>query len=263
MRASASFFLLALALALSLAACGSVASSGTDAGPRGGGGRDAAGAGPDATPRKDAASRDAGVDATPACTPAFLQAGAGRQGDAEVPIYHRAAPSCCPSARERPTGQPYGMGSADGCSTDSQCADGSDGRCFPFEGLVGGSGCSYDQCVTDSDCPSGAPCICRTSASDVSANSCAAPGNCVVDSDCGPGGFCSPSGGACDYAPPSQSALAGDAFYCHTPSDTCVNDSDCTPPPGDAGVGCPMYQACAYDTVAGHWSCVSDRCCPP
>src|SRR5262249_504156 len=50
-----------------------------------------------------------------------------------------------------------------------------------------------DECFTDSNCPSGAPCICRTSASDDSANICATGGNCVLDSDCGPGGFCSPS----------------------------------------------------------------------
>jgi hypothetical protein len=266
MRGSAPF----LFLTVSLAACGGVVPSGTSATTHDGGGHDAAsgghdagGGGQDAALGTDASSREAGRDGASSCVTTFLEAGTGRQGDAEVPIYHRAAASCCSSARGRPAGEPYPSGQAAGCSTDSDCTDASDGSCFPFEGLVGPGGCSYDQCLTDSDCPSGAPCICRTSTSDLTANICATRGNCVLDSDCGPGGFCSPSVGPCDYVAGGQSALAGAAYFCHTDSDTCTNDADCSPPPGDAGEGCPMVQACEYDTLAKHWACVSDSCCPP
>src|ERR1700733_1886364 len=123
------------------------------------------------------------------CEPAFVEAGTGLAGNAEVPIYHRATPACCPSERgPAPLTQPYGSGTADGCSSDSECTGGADGRCFPFEGLVGAPGCSYDQCFTDSDCPSGTPCLCRSSPADNSPNVCVPGGNCVLDSDCGPGG---------------------------------------------------------------------------
>jgi hypothetical protein len=241
MRLSSSVFLL-----LSLAACGgSISPSGT---------RDAATSG----------SGSGTADAARSCTPAFLEAGTGNVENVEVPVYHRASPSCCPATRAPgPQPQPFGAGAAMTCTADSQCTDGTDGRCFPFEGLLGGGGCSYDTCFTDTDCPSNAPCICRGSASDETANSCATKGNCSLDSDCGRGGFCSPSMGACDYSSPDQSALAAASFYCHTPADTCINDTDCAPPAGDAGEGCPMSQACAYDTGTNHWGCVSERCCPP
>jgi hypothetical protein len=206
------------------------------------------------------AGADAGTDGGLSCQPAFLEAGTGLAGDAEVPIYHRAMPSCCPSERgPAPGTQPYGSGMGDSCSSDSQCTSGADGRCFPNGGLVGGpGGCSYDQCLTDSDCPSGAPCVCRTSASDNSANVCDPGGNCVLDSDCGSGGYCSPSGGACaDFG-----FAGGQGYYCHTASDTCINDADCSVVL-DAGGGCPVLQSCAYDTQAQHWACIAEHCCPP
>ncbi len=201
-----------------------------------------------------------GTDGGLTCTPAFLEAGTGMAGDTEIPVYHRALPSCCPKERgPAPGTQPYGSGTADGCSSDSQCTNGADGRCFPNEGLVGGpGGCSYDQCLTDSDCPSGAPCVCRTSASDNSPNVCDPGGNCVLDSDCGPGAYCSPSGGPC-----AEFGFAGgQGYYCHTASDTCINDADCRGVV-DAGGGCPILQSCAYDTQALHWACIAERCCPP
>ena len=205
-------------------------------------------------------TREAGTDARTegglSCQPAFLEAGTGFAGDAEVPIYHRAMPSCCPSERgPAPGTQPYATGMANSCSSDSQCTRGADGRCFPFEGLVGPGGCSYDQCFTDSDCPSGALCVCRTSASDNSANACAPGGNCALDSDCGSGGYCSPSGG-CGFG-----FTGAQGYYCHTVSDTCINDADC--PVVDPGGGCQVPQNCAYDAQAQHWACIQQACCPP
>jgi hypothetical protein len=141
---------------------------------------------------------------------------------------------------------------------DSQCTAGPDGRCFPWEGLVSNGGCWYDECYTDSDCPSGLPCLCRTSASDNTANLCAFGGNCVLDSDCGPGGFCSPSSYCDDWPVPGW---PGFAYYCHTAADTCINDTDCAAV--DAGEGCPITPFCMYDGQAQHWTCNTYRCCPP
>lgn len=204
------------------------------------------------------ASHDAGSDSPPCAPAAFIEAGTGWEGDAEAPIYHRAAPSCCPTERgPGPGTQPYGLGTAAGCTTDSQCTQGPDGRCFPFGGLAWTGGCSYDECFTDSDCPSGAPCICRTSALDDSTNICATEGNCVLDSDCGPGGFCSPSV-FCNFRLPGW---PGYGYYCHTAADTCINDMDCSPI--DAGGGCSIPSVCLYDTQAKHWACNDQKCCLP
>jgi hypothetical protein len=201
----------------------------------------------------DTSSGSTGAAGASSCQPAFVEPGTGRVGDAEIPIYHRAAPACCPTERgPAPSGQPYGAGKAAGCASDSQCTGGLDGRCFPFEGLVGPGGCSYDPCLTDSDCPSGASCLCRSSASDTSATVCVAGGDCVLDADCGAGGYCSPSEG-CEGPV---------AYYCHTAADTCINDADC--PPVDAGAEtCDTASICAYDAQAKHWACTQVTCCPP
>ncbi len=253
MRALAS----ALILSGTLTACGDVVGSGVGGGQSqdgaAGSGTGTSSASSSATVASGSSTRAARTDGGLSCTPAFLEAGTGKAGDAEIPIYHRPLPSCCPSERgPGPATQPYGSGIAAGCSSDSQCTDGGDGRCFPFEGLVGPGGCSYDQCFTDSDC-SGAPCVCRTSASDNSANVCAPGGNCAVDSECGPGGYCSPSQACFFYGPPT--------YYCHTALDTCINDTDC--PVVDAGGGCSVPQNCVYEPQAQHWACSQQACCPP
>jgi hypothetical protein len=182
--------------------------------------------------------------------PTVAEAGTVSTGDAEVPLDHRAAGACCPSQRgPGPSGQPYPSGSTT-CTSDSDCTGGANGRCFPFAGLVGPGGCSYDECFTDSNCPSGTPCLCRSSPSDDSANVCVPGGNCVVDSDCGPGGYCSPSRGSCEELSP---------YYCHTASDTCISDSDC--PYVDGGES--YVTVCAYNPQAHRWACNQLRCLPP
>jgi hypothetical protein len=198
-------------------------------------------------------SSGAGAGGASSCQPAFVEAGASLAGDMEIPIYHRAEPACCPTERApAPAGQPYGPAQAVGCTTDSQCTSGRDGRCYPFEGLVGPGGCSYDACLTDSDCPSGASCLCRSSASDTSTNRCVTGGDCVLDSDCGQGGYCSPSAGC-------EGPLA---YHCHTATDTCINDTDC--PSVDAGgFSCDTASICAFDVQAKHWGCTQMVCCPP
>jgi hypothetical protein len=189
------------------------------------------------------------------CESTFVDAGTALSGDARVPLHHRPTPACCPSERgPGPAGQPYPSGVASTCTSDSQCTAGVDGRCFPFEGLVGIGGCSYDECSTDSDCGSGATCLCRRSSADNSANVCVRGGNCVVDSDCGPGGYCSPS--------VEQNCLFPTPYFCHTAMDTCMDDSDC--PSVDAGPhSCPILSPCAFDPQEQRWACTQLTCCPP
>ena len=170
---------------------------------------------------------------------ALVDAGTGYMGDAEVPDIHRAQPGCCPSRRGPGPSLASGSGPSS-CTSDSQCTDGVNGRCFPAEGLLSGGGCSYDQCFTDLNCGSRTPCICRESDTDNTPNVCAPQGNCAVDSDCGPGGTCSPSTESCPNYDVGGYASSS-PYYCHTATDLCINDEDCASV--DAGVvgesGCP------------------------
>jgi hypothetical protein len=70
-------------------------------------------------------------------------------------------------------------------------------------------------------------------------------GNCRVDSDCGPG-YCSPSvdSNGC-------TGLVG--YYCHTPSDECIDDADCSMKNGPMG--------CMYSTAQGRWTCQTIALC--
>jgi hypothetical protein len=206
------------------------------------------------------------------CVPAIIEAGTAPVGDAEVPLNHRAAPACCPTQRgPAPPGQPYPhctgpagticpSDMATTCSSDSECTAGVNGRCFPWQGLVGPGGCSYDECFTDSNCGSKTPCLCRSSSTDNSANSCDVGGNCAVDSDCGPGGYCSPSP---QMFPNPNVCWGSQPYYCHTASDLCINDSDCAPldagPPAPLG---PRY-TCAYDPQDNRWECAMAVCALP
>jgi hypothetical protein len=72
-------------------------------------------------------------------------------------------------------------------------------------------------------------------------------GNCQIDADCGDGGYCSPTQGDCG----SYSGIIG--YYCHTPADTCVNDSECSDPERGPGY-------CMYRPELGHWQCGYGQC---
>jgi hypothetical protein len=109
-----------------------------------------------------------------------------------------------------------------------------------------GCSCWTDECSGDSACPAGNTCACRGSPYAAGPNTCV-PGNCRVDADCGPGGWCSPSS--------MSSGCAGiSGYYCHTPNDQCVNDSDCRP--------LSTFPYCRYDRTVGYWSCQSSGVCP-
>jgi hypothetical protein len=200
----------------------------------------------------------------------------------QVPINHRQRAGQCPSQRGPApqfcppggtcTGQPYPShftGLQLGCSSDSQCTAGVNGRCFPpvlvpMPSTQGG--CSYDECSADSDCGARTPCICRSSSTVNSANICDVGGNCAVDSDCGPCGYCSPSQNTCRGSSNPNDQAEGsrdpDPYYCHTASDLCMNDSDCAQP--DAGLAfCPMFASCDYNVQDTRWECTQYPCCPP
>jgi hypothetical protein len=127
------------------------------------------------------------------------------------------------------------------CLSDSDCRAGSNGRCSarPTTCITN---CSYDSCSADSDCGVHVPCHCRTSPTDFSNSWCVSGSNCAIDSDCGPGGYCSPSLvgilGGCTGC--------GTGYFCHTASDRCVDDADCTS---------RNSTTCAYNVPSGSWTC--------
>jgi hypothetical protein len=180
-----------------------------------------------------------------------------------IPVSHRPSDAQCPSQRgPGPSGQPYSGFYSTTCSTDSQCTAGRNGRCFPYEGLVGPGGCSYDECFSDSNCGARTPCLCRSSSTDNSANVCDIGGNCAVDSDCGPGGYCSPSA---QVAPnqPTNVCWGSTPYYCRTASDLCINDSDCAPlDAGPPTTSSPTY-TCAYNPQDNRWECTQAVCALP
>jgi hypothetical protein len=198
------------------------------------------------------------------CPPSSDEAGATSSGgEADAPLFHRAAPACCPALRgpappaNVASGTPYGPD----CSSDAVCTEGANGRCFPDEGLVMESGCSYDKCFTDSQCPSLSACHCRDSAADSTPNVCLPVGTCTVDADCGLGGYCSPS-----PSPPAGivpgCGYPNFAYYCHTKKDTCTNASDC-PIPEPSQIGIELFPVCVYDPALQHWGCDQSACLPP
>jgi len=127
------------------------------------------------------------------------------------------------------------------CLSDSDCRAGSNGRCSAMPTGCA-TNCSYDFCSADSDCGVRVPCHCRTSPTDFSNSWCVSGSNCAIDSGCGPGGYCSPSlVGILGDCPG-----CGSGYFCHTASDKCVDDSDCS-----AGSG----TTCAYDVPSGSWTC--------
>jgi hypothetical protein len=119
------------------------------------------------------------------------------------------------------------------CIRDADCSTGENGRCEFRRGLA----CTYDECFADGDCNRGGPCGCEGGVWSDS-NACLL-GNCRTDAECG-SGYCSPSFGDCgDY-----SGVIG--YYCHTPEDTCVDDTDCS----ESGAG-----YCMYRPEVAHWAC--------
>jgi hypothetical protein len=195
---------------------------------------------------------------------------------ARIPASHRPQGSVCPQQRgagllslSAPCAPDAGPQTQ--CWLDADCTAGTNGRCFGGGPMACMSSCSYDNCLSDSDCPSSVPCDCRASASDTAANTCMTGSNCRVDADCGPGGYCSPSlvgvfcacvstafcnpdaGGGCyegnsdgtwTQVPCACGDSCGHGYFCHTPQDTCLNDSDCS-----------NGSTCDFDLPSQTWIC--------
>jgi hypothetical protein len=160
---------------------------------------------------------------------------------ARVPMNHRPNDLACmttppPGTCSGPNPTPPG-----GCAMDSDCTQGTNGRCVQPGGPLPGCECTYDTCSGDSDCPTGQTCACHDTADVNGGNECV-PGNCRVDADCGLGGYCSPT--------VSSQGCGGNisGYYCHTPKDECVNDTDCP--------NSPVGGACTYSSSLGYWACV-------
>lgn len=135
------------------------------------------------------------------------------------------------------SGPPDAGGPQSECAVDSDCTKSKNGRCN--RGRFFGNVCTYDACFDDVDCGNLAACFCD----DVKGNHCLAA-NCLTDSACH-GLGCSPSyGTGCGPFGGVQ------GFYCHTASDTCVDDKDCK-----GGIG-----YCALDPKVGYWACSYSIC---
>lgn len=218
---------LSLAGLLFVVACGGATAGveGDDAGAASDGTRSDVGAAHD--PRPDS---DLGPDSGGTCT-------------MRVPKQNRPQGGQCPS--QRGAGM-NGSGGAPGeCTKDADCTAGRNGRCL-FRGFGAQIlQCSYDECLVDSDCAGNVPCDCRASASSSAPNVCGTGSNCRVNGDCGSCGWCSPS-----EAPTAFCFGRNTTYFCHTPSDTCFDDTDC-------GSG-----SCNLDPMTHHWACVT-VCAPP
>jgi hypothetical protein len=239
-----------LSLTVFVAACGGQSADSEGSGLRDGAGDaddDApVGGDPAPTPSNDAPTPTNDVDVDePApsvdddVSPPVEQPVAVEPGSGE-PSSHRAAAEACDDVR--PPGGANGTGGESDlnqCASDADCTDGANGRC---DFSRGGTICTYDECFSDEDCEVG-PCECGSS---YGVNRCMA-GDCQVDADCGEGGFCSPSMGSCG----NYSGTV--AYWCRTPMDTCVEDSECVDPNVGAGY-------CAYYPEVGYWACQYGQC---
>lgn len=170
-----------------------------------------------------------------------------------VPKNHRASAMTCDMTR------PPGITSSEGgapdagfpgqCNQDSDCTMGTNGRCG-YSRI--GKECSYDTCFSDAQCTNGGVCVCRSGGG---TNHCAGnsmtAGSCRIDSDCGPKGYCSPSADSCG---PSYGTKG---YFCHTASDTCLDDTDCSDGGAQGGWGSGY---CMYEPMVKHWKCSYSAC---
>jgi hypothetical protein len=95
--------------------------------------------------------------------------------------------------------------------------------------------------------PDGQTCACHGSPYTADEGNTCVAGNCRVDADRGGGGYCSPSSGTAVCG----ASIAG--YYCHTPMDQCLDDSDCA--------GAQGQSVCAYSTATSRWQCAAEEFC--
>ena len=149
----------------------------------------------------------------------------------------RPSPVACPAHSSPIVSNGESDGGGPSCTSLAACTDDGSANFFYVSCLRGK--CSVDACLTDSDCKGGQVCAC---ADEIGGGGALRLGNecmttqCQVDSDCGSGQVCSASVGPCG-------SLLG--FYCHTPADECLTNSDC----------CGTTPLCTFQTTSGHWAC--------
>lgn len=178
----------------------------------------------------------------------------GVGGRSTVPDFHRAAATACSAlvadagaTTSTTNGASPGPAAPDAavnspCLTATDCGPCATGvvRCL-LRSPAQPNACVCDQCNSDQECPSTEACLCfQTGWARYPVGNACVQENCQVDSDCGPGGFCSPTLSGCGYG----------GYYCHTPTDTCLNDSDCA----GSSIGC------VYSPTTGAWGCASIVC---
>ncbi len=163
-----------------------------------------------------------------------------------APEKHRPVAEMCDDARDSsgPFIDDWALEQGDyvSCTAHEECTEGDNGRCIG-NGHDGWS-CSYDRCFADDDCDN----VCECEGGFRGDFNVCVGGDCRTDADCGPGGYCSPSFGDCG----EYTGVV--AYYCHTPDDECIDDSDCD---GDGNFGAPY---CAYNPAAGKWMCSDSHC---
>jgi len=154
-----------------------------------------------------------------------------------VPKAHRVSASTCTVPRGMATAMDAGGNNPFAtCNSDAECTMGKNGRCQSVYNSMA-CACNYDECTTDGDC-AGGTCECRTADASRAPNRCLPRGDCATDADCGADGYCSPSLLLGDTCNPLNIA-----YYCHTQSDECVDDFQCS------------QGNCLYDHAKQHWRC--------
>jgi hypothetical protein len=165
-------------------------------------------------------------------------------GGSRAPKLHRPSPIAC--SHDRAAGDAVAEIQSASCYQDTACTTGANGRCLVSKYAERTNSCSYDTCYADVDCGPLQVCSCRTPGENAP-NVCLNTGNCVVDADCGAGAYCS-------HSQQFANTFFDDAYYCHTATDTCLDDSDC------ANTG---PHVCAYDPSSHHWACAAFGGSPP
>lgn len=164
---------------------------------------------------------------------------AGSAGVA-IPTSHRPTAASCVGVNSPPEPTNIRDPQDSQCSSHADCTAGVNGKCVNGIGMAYSFySCVYDKCSTDADCDPGKICYCTPT----SAAKCLSVGNCQVDADCG--------GGPYSYCSPSMSWDCGgyrpiDGYHCHTASDTCLDDADCT-----------GTDYCNFDVYEARWKCTA------
>jgi hypothetical protein len=228
---------------LSIAGCGDSAGGPSDAGVGGPSLDGAGGRGDDGQMADADEPLDARTDGDD------VRADGPKTVAAHVPLLHRASATTC--SQPRPAGSAhscYGYPDAGGCRADQDCTAGANGRCvcgISPAVAANAARCSYDDCASDGDC-NGGVCDCRESPAHITwgTQTVCLGGNCKTDSDCGSDGYCSPS------PIPGCGGQSWHGYYCHTPGDQCIDDSDCN----------EANAYCAYDPSSSRWVCSTGMC---